>query len=274
VEETLAVLRERAAEAEALRDEQRRAASELEESRKRLEEETREAIERREAEARKSLASVLEDFKKLAKKEVAGIQDKKEKARVEREQIRSESRMRRALASASDSVAPKSTRAEDSGPVVVEPGRKVRILSLDREGEVVEIKGSKVEVRMGTTTFTVARSDLGRAGETPPPKAPAKPSWAAAAASRPRTSSQEGDAPGLELHLIGKTVDEALPQLDGYLDRAARSGMNEVRVVHGHGTGRLRAAVRKFLSSHPHVDSHRPGEPREGGDGATVVTLR
>jgi DNA mismatch repair protein MutS2 len=276
VEETLTVLRARAAEAEALRDEQRRAAAELEESRRRLEESTRETIERQQAEAERSLAAVLDEFRKQARKEVAGIQDKKEQARVEREQLRAESRMRAALSNASRKVTPGSARSAGLlGPVEPVPGMKVRILSLEREGEVVELRGSNAVVRMGSATFTVPRSDLGRAGEAQKPAPPAaKPAWVTAAANRPRSPAEEGDAPGLELHLIGKTVDEALPQLDGYLDRAVRAGMSEVRIVHGHGTGRLRAAVRKFLSGHAHVDAHRPGEPREGGDGATVVTLR
>jgi DNA mismatch repair protein MutS2 len=80
--------------------------------------------------------------------------------------------------------------------------------------------------------------------------------------------------PPLELHLLGKTVDEALGEVDKFLDDASRAGRTEARIVHGHGTGKLKAAVRRFLKGHAHVDAFRPGEPREGGDGATVVTLR
>ena len=74
--------------------------------------------------------------------------------------------------------------------------------------------------------------------------------------------------------MIGKTVDEALPIVDKALDVAAMGGDHEVRVVHGHGTGRLREAVRRFLRSHPHVAEFRAGQAGEGGDGATVVRLR
>ena len=81
------------------------------------------------------------------------------------------------------------------------------------------------------------------------------------------------DSPS-ELLLLGRTVDEALEEVDRFLDRASRSGLKEVRVIHGHGTGRLRAAVREFLRGHVHVDGQRPGKPYEGGDGATVVTLK
>jgi DNA mismatch repair protein MutS2 len=77
-----------------------------------------------------------------------------------------------------------------------------------------------------------------------------------------------------ELQLIGMRVEEALEVLDGWLDRALAAGGTEVRVVHGHGTGRLRSGVRAHLDRHPAVATHRPGAPNEGGNGATVVTLK
>ncbi len=81
------------------------------------------------------------------------------------------------------------------------------------------------------------------------------------------------EPPPGELKLIGQRVEPALDELDLYLDRALLAGLAEVRVVHGHGSGRLRDAVREHLRDHPAVASHRPGRRREGGDGATVVTL-
>ncbi|MDH3744549.1 MAG: Smr/MutS family protein, partial [Acidobacteriota bacterium] len=60
---------------------------------------------------------------------------------------------------------------------------------------------------------------------------------------------------------------------DVYLDRALLSSSPDVRIVHGHGTGRLKKAVRRHLERHPAVAGWRPGGDREGGDGATVVTL-
>jgi DNA mismatch repair protein MutS2 len=77
-----------------------------------------------------------------------------------------------------------------------------------------------------------------------------------------------------ELNLIGQRVEPALDRLDEYLDRALLAGGPEVRVVHGHGSGRLRQAVREHLRGHPAVAAQRPGERNEGGNGATVVTLR
>jgi DNA mismatch repair protein MutS2 len=131
---------------------------------------------------------------------------------------------------------------------------------------------------MGSTTFSVARSDVVPPEGEPPGPAP-KPSKAArlaalARASRPTSSDEPREGPPKELHLLGRTADEAIPELDKFLDACAREGRLEVRVVHGHGTGRLRLAVRGHLKGHPLVEAFRPGGAGEGGDGATVVTLR
>jgi len=79
--------------------------------------------------------------------------------------------------------------------------------------------------------------------------------------------------PAAELKLIGLRVEPALDELDAYLDRALLAAMPQVRVIHGHGSGRLREAVREHLRNHPAVASHRPGRRDEGGNGATVVKL-
>ncbi len=63
------------------------------------------------------------------------------------------------------------------------------------------------------------------------------------------------------------------PELDIYLNDAARSNLSEVRIIHGLGTGTVRNIVRELLARHPLVKSFRTGEPREGGDGVTVARL-
>ncbi len=76
-----------------------------------------------------------------------------------------------------------------------------------------------------------------------------------------------------ELDLHALTADEAILKLDRYLHDAFRSGYYSVIIVHGKGTGILRDAVRQYLNGHPLVKSYRWGEPREGGNGVTVVEL-
>jgi DNA mismatch repair protein MutS2 len=72
----------------------------------------------------------------------------------------------------------------------------------------------------------------------------------------------------------GLRVDEALRTLENELDRCLRSGQETVQVVHGHGSGALKAALREHLARSPYVARSRPGEAHEGGDRLTVVTLR
>ena len=75
------------------------------------------------------------------------------------------------------------------------------------------------------------------------------------------------------LDLRGARVEEALELLDRYVDDAARADAGRVTIIHGHGSGAMRDAVRQALGSHPLVREWRPGERGEGGDGATIVSL-
>lgn len=76
-----------------------------------------------------------------------------------------------------------------------------------------------------------------------------------------------------EVYLRHLTVDEAFLKLDKYLHDAFMAGLYQVRVVHGKGTGTLRRMVDRQLSSHPLVESYRPGVYGEGGAGVTIVEL-
>jgi DNA mismatch repair protein MutS2 len=72
----------------------------------------------------------------------------------------------------------------------------------------------------------------------------------------------------------GQAADEALDQIVAALDRAALSGAPLLRIIHGHGTGRLKQVVREYLRDSPYVEEFRPGDRAEGGDGVTIVRLR
>jgi len=76
-----------------------------------------------------------------------------------------------------------------------------------------------------------------------------------------------------ELDLRGVTVEEALDQTGKYLDDAVLAGLNQVRIIHGKGTGALRRAVRELLGSHPQVKEFFLADIRQGGSGATEVKL-
>ena len=76
-----------------------------------------------------------------------------------------------------------------------------------------------------------------------------------------------------EIEVRGQRVDEALPAIEQYLDRAARAGRSRVRLIHGRGTGTLRRAVRELLERHPLVSRFETADSREGGEGVTVAFL-
>jgi DNA mismatch repair protein MutS2 len=130
------------------------------------------------------------------------------------------------------------------------------------------LERGRAEVRIGQKRL------LCESGELEVVEAPAAaPRRIPAAASREGRREPERQVEA-ELSLIGRRVEGALEMLDRYLDSALLGCLDEVRIVHGHGSGRLRRAVRRHLESHPAVAAQRPGGAREGGDGATVVTLR
>jgi DNA mismatch repair protein MutS2 len=84
---------------------------------------------------------------------------------------------------------------------------------------------------------------------------------------------QEVVSPGLELDLRGQQVDEALENLEYFLDKAFLARLPWVRIIHGMGTGKLRSAVRKTLKNHPQITNFESGKEKEGGDGVTIVSF-
>ncbi|MGL5663545.1 MAG: Smr/MutS family protein, partial [Cetobacterium sp.] len=77
-----------------------------------------------------------------------------------------------------------------------------------------------------------------------------------------------------EVDLRGKLVDEAIYELETYMDRALMNGYTEIYVIHGKGTGALRTGIMEFLKTSRYVKDYRAGGHNEGGIGCTVVTLK
>ncbi len=158
--------------------------------------------------------------------------------------------------------------APEQQPPAVEslvPGCLVQVRSLGREATVISIDQArnKVRVRAGSIELEVPLHGLLLGSD-----AAVKP--AKKAEIRMKLQPEEADH---ELNLIGKRVEEALTELETFLDQAVLAGQREIRIIHGIGTGTLQRAVRECLGRHPHVNSFRSGEPHEGRDGATIAEL-
>lgn len=76
-----------------------------------------------------------------------------------------------------------------------------------------------------------------------------------------------------KIDLRGFRVDEALTDLDAFLDKASMVGLSPIEIIHGHGTGQLRTAIREYLADSPYVAKYRHGENTEGGNGVTIVDI-
>jgi len=172
---------------------------------------------------------------------------------------------------------PAPKRAPDgSGPAPseIEPGDLVWIAGYDRFGEALSAPDERgeVEIHLGPLRGRVKLNQVERVQR--PRNADLEPGAAGRGHPTPPTiDASPIDVPLPEIEVRGQTIDEALPTVDQYLDRAYRASLPWVRIIHGKGTGTLRRQVREMLHKHPLVRSYETGKPEEGGDGVTVAHL-
>ncbi len=147
-------------------------------------------------------------------------------------------------------------------------GDLVRISRLNKTGTVLTAGRGTVEIEVAGKTIRLSASEiapLGSEGRSRPATAPA-PGWNA------ELGGEEGAVD--RLNIIGLRVEEGLAEVDRFIDRAGAHNLSIITVIHGLGTGALKAAVAEFLKSHPLIAAIRPGEPAEGGAGVTVAELK
>ncbi len=150
-------------------------------------------------------------------------------------------------------------------PKTVRAGDTVNIVTLDQKATVLSAPDSKGEVMVqaGVMKLNVKLKDIRLIEEKK-----------AAAPTSGKVGLGAGKQVGLELDVRGMLVDEANIMVDRYLDDAYNAGLSEVNIIHGKGTGALRAGVQAFLKRHPLVKGYRMGSYGEGDAGVTVVTLK
>ncbi|MDY3919612.1 MAG: endonuclease MutS2 [Candidatus Limivivens sp.] len=149
-------------------------------------------------------------------------------------------------------------------------GDSVRVLTLNLNGTVSTLPNAKGDlfVQMGILRSQVNIKDLEKLDET----VISTPNLNRTGSGKIRMSKSA--SVGTEINLLGKTVDEALSELDKYLDDAYIAHIPQVRIVHGKGTGALRKAVHNYLRRLKTVDTYRLGEFGEGDAGVTIVNFK
>ena len=247
-------------ETEALKAQAQQRQEKLEEQRNRI---IREANEKANAilrEAKEVADETIRNFHKFGKENISAAEMEKE-----RERLRQKIKTTQADAAVKATKQKKKYKASD-----FKLGESVKVLSMNLTGTIHSLPDSKgnVTVQMGILRSQVNISDLEIIEEPVP--------YAAKKFSRTSKSSMKmGKSLSVspEINLLGKTVDEAVAELDKYLDDALLSHLNTVRVVHGKGTGALRKGIHEYLRRQKHVKSYRLAEFGEGDAGVTIVEL-
>ncbi|HJN16929.1 MAG TPA: endonuclease MutS2 [Armatimonadota bacterium] len=229
----------------------------------------REALEEGFAEAREIVARAEAQAVEI----IADLQRQKGQSKVTE-------RRRQQIADLRDEIEDRATQHREEAPppdlivptdVPVDPefspdiGDQVHIGSLGRDGIIVrEINTSRVLVEVGSLRIDASTEDLS------PPRDPIADKYRNLAET---LQIEKSISVPQEIHLRGMRAEEALDELEKYLDDVSLAGHLGVRVIHGKGTGALRKVVHEFLKNHRSVTGFAIAEPQDGGDGVTIVEL-
>jgi len=240
--------------------------------------------------AREEAQSILQDAKDTADQTIRNINKLAKESGVGKDLEAERSRLRnkmndvdKKLASKAASAAPKKAVS----PKSLRLGDTVRVLSMNLKGSVSSLPNAKGDlyVQMGILRSLVNIKDIELVDEKSI-NGPGIPEGGPGKAGRSFGSGKSGGTGSSkikmsksysvspEVNLIGMTVDEAIPVLDKYLDDAYLAHLPQVRVVHGRGTGALKAGVHRHLKKLKYVKEFRLGEFGEGDTGVTIVTFK
>jgi DNA mismatch repair protein MutS2 len=216
--------------------------------------EARAALRKAQSESREVLAALRKKLRDLA-----------ETASLEKDAIKDIGRETEALARRLEGELPALKKGAAADRHDLKRGDRVRIARLNAAGTVLSVRRDTVELDVAGKTLTLPAQDVAVIGAAPP-SAPTGQGWTA--------ELEESRGIPDRVNVIGSRVDEAVEEVARALDRAALEGFSSLTVIHGIGTGALKAAVAELLRGHPLVVAARPGQPAEGGVGVTVAELK
>jgi len=146
-------------------------------------------------------------------------------------------------------------------------GDRIKLVRVNKTGIVLGSHQGMIEIEVDGKKIRLPPGEVIPIDPIPQgQKAGRVPGWGA--------DLHEEEGPLDRLNLLGLRVNEALAEVERYIDRVGMSNLTVVTIIHGLGTGALKTAVTKFLKDHPLISSIRPGEPAEGGAGVTVAELK
>ena len=223
-------------------------------------------------EANEKAHAILEDAKETADETMRNFH-KFGKANISAAEMEKErERLRKKMAKTRSGMTPEPAKPKKQyKPSDFKLGESVKVLSMNLTGSVVSLPDAKgnLDVQMGILRSKVNISDLEIIDE--------KPNYLQKTAKRTgkgKIKMNKSLTVATEINLLGKTVDEAVAELDKYLDDASLAHLSSVRIVHGKGTGALRQGIHKYLKRLKHVKSVRLGAFGEGDAGVTIAELR
>lgn len=248
-------------EVESLKIQAKQKQEKIEEQRDRILKEANEKAGSILREAKELADETMKNFRKFGKESISAADMEKERERL-RQKIKQTS-------SANALPVQKQKKAYKPGDFKL--GESVKVLSMNLTGTVSSLPDSRgnLTVQMGILRSQVNISDLEIIDE---PASYSTGSKKGTSRSKMKMSKSLSVRP--EINLLGKTVDEAVSELDKYLDDALLSHLNTVRIVHGKGTGALRKGIHEYLRRQKHVKSYRLAEFGEGDAGVTIVEFK
>ena len=248
-------------ELEALKQETAQKKEKLEEQRDRILREANEKAHAILADAKETADETMRNFHKFGKANVSATEMEKERERLRKKMEKTREGMTEEVKKPKKQYKPSDFKL----------GETVKVLSMNLTGTISSLPDTKgnLMVQMGILSSKVHISDLEIVDEKP-----AYLKKTAARTSKGKVKMGKSLSVSPEINLLGKTVDEAVAELDKYLDDASLAHLTSVRVVHGKGTGALRAGIHQYLKRQKHVKSYRLGAFGEGDAGVTIVELK
>ena len=244
---------------------------------------SREILERLRSVEREELKQMKKQFRECLRTARFDVRQIVESLRQERRWETAQEAQRR-LQNVEAFVVQQTERQRETVPVEsLEEGDVVEIVNVETLGRLLERPQGKkrVRVQVGSAEISVQSELLvGRTKGEGTQGSPVSPkSTSASQTSRPveatrQLPSAETERDLTTIDLRGHLTDGALERLAAKLDQAVLHNVGPIRIIHGHGTGKLKIAIRRYLAQSPYVASFRPGTRAEGGDGVTVVDLK